>query len=243
MDGSSASYNPSTYASTVAARQAIPSYIDIDVTASGSFEAGTLYIDVTAEQAPSAGDPIRIWSVIIEDHEIANSSWGSGYNGQEMMWIPIAYPLSNIGQILPFTGPYPQTLQVQGDYVLNPTAHPYDNLNVVTLVQYAASANKAVLNAHYTNLGVLTGIGQEPESSEIRHTMEANPVTGSAVFGCLIPGDGSGTVTVFDISGRVVASVPAQETVSVDVTESGVYFARLTDSSGESVLQQFTVIR
>ncbi len=106
IDGLAASATPSTYAAAINNRLSVPSYIDIEVNCVGNASGGTAYISVTAEQEPPAGT-IKVWSNILEDHEIATGAWG-GYNGQEMMWIPVAWPLTTNGSVLNFTGPIPR---------------------------------------------------------------------------------------------------------------------------------------
>jgi hypothetical protein len=202
------------------------------------------YISVTAEQAPALTNPIKVYSVILEDHEIAGPSWG-GYNNMEMMWIPVAYPLGNYGQLLNFTGPYPQTISVAGSYTLNPTAHPFENLNVATFVQYA-SGTKECLNANFMDLpDTATGVYGDETSSASTAVMTAgpNPSDGYFTINCLLPAEETGTVQIFDISGRIVESFPADGAISTSIEESGVYFVQMSTSSGEIVRHQLTVIR
>ncbi len=152
IDGLAASATPSTYAAAINNRLSVPSYIDIEVNCVGNASGGTAYISVTAEQEPPAGT-IKVWSNILEDHEIATGAWG-GYNGQEMMWIPVAWPLTTNGSVLNFTGPYPQTIEVEGNYTLNPVSDIFDNLNVSAWVQLT-TGNKEVLNASSRTFPIL----------------------------------------------------------------------------------------
>ncbi|MCD4701910.1 MAG: T9SS type A sorting domain-containing protein [Candidatus Aegiribacteria sp.] len=243
IDGLAAGYNPTTYAASINTRLAVPAYIDFDINFVGDSLGGTVYISVTAEEEPAESYPVKIWSVILEDHEIATSSWG-GYNGQEMMWIPVAFPLGNYGQLLNFTGPYPQTISVAGDYVLNPSAHPFDNLNVATFVQYA-SGTKEVLNSNFMDLPeAATGInGDEITLPSAIMTVGPNPSNGNFSINCLLPVEETGTIQVFDISGRVVESFPADAVVSTFIEESGVYFVQLTTTSGNIIIHQLAVVR
>ncbi len=243
IDGLSAGSSPAGYATAINNRLAVPAYIDFDINFVGDESGGMAYISITAEQEPAQTYPIKVYSVILEDHEIATSAWG-GYNGQEMMWIPVAFPLGNYGKILNFTGPYPQTISVAGSYTLNPTAHPFDSLNVATFVQYA-SGTREVLNANFMDLpDVATGVsGDEAALPSAILTVGPNPSNGNFSMSCLLPAEETGTVQVFDIAGRIVESFSAEETINTCIEESGVYFIQLTTSSGEIVRRQLAVIR
>ncbi|MCK5116173.1 MAG: T9SS type A sorting domain-containing protein [Candidatus Aegiribacteria sp.] len=240
-----ASATPSSYATAFNNRLAIPAYIDFDIEYVGDASGGTAFISITAEQEPSQSYGIKVWSVILEDHEIAGSSWGY-YDGMEMMWIPVAYPLGAQGRVLNFTGPYPQTLSVAGTYTLNPASHPFNNLNVATYVQYS-SGTREVLNANFMDLpDTPTGIvsdetGFAPANALL--TVGPNPSYGSLSINCLLPSEETGTVQVFDIAGRVIESFPADGTTSTFIEESGIYFVQLITSGGEMIKRQLTVIR
>ena len=209
----------------------------------GNASGGTAYISVTAEQAPPAGT-IKVWSNILEDHEIASSSWG-GYNGQEMMWIPVAWALGTNGQTLNFTGPYPQTLGVQGNYTLNPTTDIFNNLNTSTFVQLS-TGTKEVLNAHFQDLpDTGTGIYEEgtaPMEGNALLGAWPNPSSGAFSVSSYVP-QGTGTVEVFDVSGRSVEQFEAGSIHNMNIEEPGVYFLRLTTTSGEVVNRQIAVVR
>lgn len=239
-----ASYNPSAYAAAINGRLAVPSYMDIDVNMVGDASGGTAYISVTAEQEPSQSYPIKVWCIITEDHDMAGTGWG-GYTGQEMMYLPVAWPLGTQGQTLNFTGPYPQTISVSGDYTLNPSAHTFDNLNVATWVQYSTGTREC-LNADYMDLpDTATGVyGDETGYSPVTMlTAGPNPSTGSVTINCGLPADVTGTVSIFDITGRVVDTFPAAAAIQTQLQESGVYFVHLSTTSGELVRRQLTVVR
>ena len=245
IDGISSSSSPAGYATAINTRLAVPAYIDFDINYVGDASGGMAYISITAEQEPAQTYPIKVYSVILEDHEIATSAWG-GYSGQEMMWIPVAYPLGSQGEYLNFTGPYPQTLSVAGSYTLNPSTHPFGNLNVATFVQYT-SGTREVLNANFMDLpDTATGIygdetGFTPATAVL--TVGPNPSNGCLSINCLLPAEETGTVQVFDIAGRVVESFPADEATSTVIEESGVYFVQLITSGGEMIKRQLTIIR
>lgn len=243
IDGLGASSSPSSYSNSINNRLSIPSIIDIDVEMVGNSAGGTAYVSVTAEQAPAAGT-IKVWSVILEDHEMATSAWG-GYNGQEMMWIPVVFPLGTTGDVLNFTGPYPQTIDVSGSYTLNSSQHPYDDLNVATYVQYT-TGTKEVLNASFIDLHDTTAIsdpGIAPVVSSSVMNSWPNPSTGTFSVSTFTPDGVTGSVEIFDVSGRSVESFSAGTVENFHFEETGVYFIRLTTSTGEVVKKQIAVIR
>lgn len=240
IDGLAASSSSSSYNAAINTRLAVPCHMDIDVNMVGDENGGTAYISVTAEQAPAAGT-IKVNTVILEDHEMATSAWG-GYNGQEMMWIPVAFPLGTGGNVLNFTGPYPQTIEVSGSYTLNSAQHPYDDLNVATYVQYS-TGSKEVLNADFIALSEAgTGIHDEGATSYVLNAWP-NPSTGTFAVSSFVTQGTTGTVEIFDISGRSIHQFTAGSIENMHIEETGVYFIRLTANTGEVVNAQVAVIR
>lgn len=238
IDGLPASYSPGTYTSAINARLSVPSYVSISVDCVGDETGGTAYISVTAEQDLDTG--VKLWSAILEDHETATSSWG-GYKGKEMMWIPVVAPTPVSGTVLDFTGPYPQTINIQGSYTLNPSSHPIDNLNIGVIVQaYRSNETKEVFNAYFNPL-LSTGI--EENETEVFFGAWPNPSSGAFSVSSSIPGGSTGTVEVFDISGRSVDQFEAGSVRNMSIRESGIYFLRLTTAEGFTVNRQITVIR
>lgn len=135
--------SPTGYAEAFTERLAVPSITVISVNAIGDENGGTVFVDITMEEAPEEGT-IKVWSLIMEDHEMGDASWGY-FENQEMMWIPVASALGSSGTEVSFSGPYPQTLSVSGNYVLNPAEHPLENLYAITFVAYSGES-KEVLN-------------------------------------------------------------------------------------------------
>lgn len=244
FDGTTASASPGTYGSSITNRQGIPSYVDIDVNMVGNASGGTAYISVTAEQELTYTGQLKVWSIICEDHDIIGSGWGAYSPGTEMMWLPVAWSLGTQGNVLNFTGPYPQTISVSGTYTLNPTAHTYSNLNVVTFVQPTAGT-KAVLNADFMDLpDTATGIEDQGGigigSSDL--SIWPNPSSGFMSIGTLLPDGASGTVSIFSIAGRTVDSFDAAPVTPFSVNEPGVYFVVLETSDGSVLTERFTVV-
>ncbi len=205
---------------------------------------GTAYISVTAEQDLDTG--VKLWSAILEDHEIATGSWG-GYNGQEMMWIPVVAPTPTSGTVLNFTGPYPQTIEVQGNYTLNPAIHPYENLNIAVIVQgYQSNETKEVFNGYFESLSGLTGVSEgntAPTEGSALLGAWPNPSTGNFSVAAQLPAGVSGTVEIFDITGRSIETFTAGPIRSMNITEAGLYFIRLTTSTGEILNRQIAIVR
>jgi len=242
FDGLAASYAPGSYSTYITNRLAIPCYVDIDVNMVGNASGGTAYVSVTAEQDLGVSGQIKVWTVITEDHEVAGTGWG-GYTNQEMMWLPVATALGTQGSVLNFTGPYPQTISVSGNYTLNPVAHTFDNLNVVTFVQ---ASNREVLNANFVDLpDTATGIedmeGGTLDSSNL--SVWPNPTAGTVSVGTIVPEGATGSVEIYSLSGRVVSSFDASAVTPVSIEEPGIYFVVLQTTDGAVLTDRFTVVR
>jgi len=211
----------------------------------GGASGGTGYYSITAEQDLGVSGQIKVWSVVIQDNFIAAGSWG-GYTGMEMMWMPVAFPLGAAGQVISFTGPYPQTVDVMGTYTLNPTIHIFNNLKVVTYVQLG-SGTREVLNAHYMDLPDTATSVYGDEAAQVGESAQLfvgpNPCRGQFTVSSVLPQGQTGTVSVYDISGRVVQSFPAGGTSSAVIEETGLYFVRMTTSTGLVENRQIAVVR
>ncbi len=225
-------------------RLAVPSYVDIDVEMVGNATGGTAYYTLTIEQDPGVSGEIKIWSAILESHEIAGTPYGV-YNGQELMWEPRAWPMGASGTAISITGPYPQTINVTGTYTLDPAVHIFNNLDVITYVQ-ASTGTHEVLNASFEDLpDTATGVEDFEGAGIGSLSINAwpNPSTGNLSIGTVVPAGATGQVSVYNTAGRLVAEFEAGGVVPVTIEESGVYFARLRTSSSDAVLTRFTVVR
>ncbi len=221
-----------------------PVTLTIETNVVGDASGGTAYYTVTIEQDPGITGVVKIWSAIVESHEIAGSAYGV-YNGQELMWEPRAWPMGATGTVIDITGPYPKTIDVSGTYTLNPTLHTFDNLEVVTYVQ-ANTGTRAVLNASFDDLpDTATGIEDFEGATLGSLSINAwpNPSTGSLSVATVLPDGASGQVSIYNTAGRVVACFEAGGVTPVTIDESGVYFARLEAAGSEVVLTRFTVVR
>jgi hypothetical protein len=244
IDGLPASYTPATFAAAINSRLSVPSYVSIDVNCVGDESGGIAYISVTAEQDLDTG--VKLWSAILEDHEMATGAWG-GYSGQEMMWIPVVAPTPVAGTVLNFTGPYPQTIDIQGSYTLTPASHPFENLNISVIVQgYQSNVSKEVFNSYFNTLSYATGVSEDEAAAVNGNALLGawpNPSTGLFSVSSVVPQGTTGTVDIFDITGRSVEHFDAGSVQSVSIEDSGVYFVRLTTGAGEVVTRQVAVIR
>jgi hypothetical protein len=215
----------------------VPSYLDIDVTIGGDESSGVVYYNIIAEQDLQPGTLIRMLSAVVESGIIANSSWG-GYNGQKVNWIPRMAPLGNSGITLDFQGPYPETLSVQGQYTIDP-AWNFDNMGIVAFV--IDYQDKEVYNAFYADdLGSIMGIGSA--EAELELIVGPNPSGGAFSAACTMPDGMTGTLDVFDLSGRKVLSSESSD-ASFIIEQSGLYFVRLTTSDGAVVTRSVAVTR
>ncbi|MBN1435302.1 T9SS type A sorting domain-containing protein [Candidatus Fermentibacterales bacterium] len=235
-------WSPSTIKDYIDSRLAVPSHVSIVVVVSGTLWGGTAYYAITAEQDLGVSGEIKVWSAILEDHDIATSAYGV-YNGQELMWEPRAWPLGSSGTPITFTGPYPETVNVQGDYILDPGQHTFENLNVITYVQ-CSTGNKECLNASFIDLPDAVGVEDPggPGVSSLLVSAWPNPCSGCVTVASSLPEQGSGQIRILDLSGRCVASFEAGGQTQVQIEQQGVYFARLETSAGEAVTTRFTVV-
>jgi len=188
---------------------------------------------------------LKIWSAVVESHDIANSSYGV-YNGQELMWEPRAWPLGSTGTAINFTGPFPQTVYAMGTYTLDPSVHSFDNLEVVTYVQ-TGTGTKEVLNASFIDLpDTATGTYEgsfTPVSGHARLFAGPNPCDGQFTVTSALPQGQTGTVSVYDLGGRMVQSFAAGGSINAVIEETGLYFVRLVTSSGLVENRQIAVVR
>ena len=224
---------------------ALPCYLTIGSSYSGNAFGGTVTYTLTAEQDLGTTGQLKFWSAIEEDHDIATSGYGV-YSGQELMWEPRAFPCGLTGQVVSFTGPYPQTITLTGSYTLDPTTMTFDNLNCVALLQMT-TGDRRVLNASFMDLpDSNTGIGDAgtaPVGSPASLIVGPNPTSGAINIYTLLPTGTTGTVSVFDLDGRIVESFAAGGALNTTIETPGVYFVRLQTSSGEVQTRSCTVLR
>jgi hypothetical protein len=230
-------WNQTACQNTINSRLNVPSYLDIDITIGGDENEGVVYYNIIAEQDLQPGSLIRLLSAVVESDIQATSAWG-GYNGQLVHWIPRMAPVGNAGMTLEFQGPYPETLQVQGTYTIDPS-WDFDNMGIVAFV--IDYQDKEVYNAFYADsLGAMMGI--EGEETRLDLTVGPNPTSGYFSAACSMPDGLTGRLDVFDVSGRKVLSAESPD-AGFTIDASGLYFVRLTASDGTVVTRSVAVTR
>jgi hypothetical protein len=238
-------WTPSTVQSAINTRLTVPCYLGISVNCVGNASGGTASYSVTAEQSLAAYGELRLYSAIVEDHDIATSGYGV-YAGQELMWEPRAWPPAPTGTVLDFTGPYPQTLSFSYPYTLDPTSMTFSNLNVITYVQQTADPHE-VMNASFVDLpDTNTGIGDSGTSPVVGSaslSIGPNPTSGVLNVYSMLPDGNSGNVSIFDINGRIVAGFAAGGATTTTLDTPGTYFVRMETSSGEILTRSCVVLR
>ncbi len=234
-------WNQSIVQNYINTRVATPSYLDITVTLEGDETGGTATYTLTAQQDLGASS-LKLYSAIVESGDVAGSGYGY-YQGQTMAWEPRAWPCGSNGYPISFTGPYPQELVVVRTYTLDPVQHTYENLDAVTFVQ-TSSGNKEVMNTSFDHLDQ-TGVGDSPDLnlSDLTLTIGPNPTSGYLSISSIIPAGTAGTIRVFDLQGRIIDEFAAGGLSSTSPVETGLYFVRLETSTGEVIIERFTVIR
>lgn len=228
-------------ASAFNSRIAVPSSIDIFVARNGDDQTGTVSIGVVAEEELSTTAPIRVFAVIVEDQVPGVSYWAGSYFEQ-------AYRKNLFGlspPLVEFTGPYPDTLYFEADYDI--TAWVADNLHLAAFVQEYSSSDKEVLNARwYKFMDLETGIEETGHSVlSPQLSVGPNPSSGAVSVTPSMPDGAEGTVTIFDVSGRLVGEAPAQSGVeqNFSLTMPGIYIVRLATGSGGSAAATVAVVR
>lgn len=234
-------WNQTTWANHVNSRLAVPAIIDINPVFTGNATGGSVTYHVTAESNPGSG--LKLYSAILESGHIASSAYGL-YSGQELAYEPFAFPCGTSGTSISFTGPYPQTVQVTRSYSIDPTVHNFDNLTVTSFV---IDSDQEVLNGHYMDLpDTATGVyelSHSPVETSASLEVGPNPARGGFTVTSAVPTGQAGTVTVYDLTGRSVDSFPAGGAQTMAIEESGIYFVRLTTSTGLIADRQITVLR
>jgi len=199
-------WNQSSVQNAINTQLALPCYLTIQPFFEGDASGGTVTYQITAEQ-DLADTQISFWAAIVESHDIASSAYGV-YSGQELMWEPRSFPVGTSGQPITFTGPYPQTITVEGSYTLDPSTMSFDNLSSVAYVQ-SNMGDRRVHNASFIDLPDSgTGIGGGSTSPASLVT-GPNPSAGVLGIVSVLPEGETGTVSIFDVCGRTVASFSA----------------------------------
>jgi hypothetical protein len=205
----------------------------------GDASGGTVTYTITAEQ--DLGSTLKLYSAIVMSGQVAGSAYGT-FNGITLHHVPVVMPCGNTGTAIEFTGPYPQTIQVVKPYTLDPSQHIFDDLELASFVldtSLKESMNAAFMDVPDTNT---SGIASAEVSSGVLSAWP-NPTTGAFSISSSVPQGTTGTVEIFDIAGRSIDQFNAGTVQNMNLERTGIYFIRLTTSTGEVVRRQVAVIR
>ena len=223
------------------ARVSVPAIIDLEVARNGDDVSGTISIMVIAEEDPEWTVPMMVWPILVEDNVTGAGYWSSSVFEQAFRDNLLGY----YGEEIFFTGPYPDTLYVDADYEIDPS-WDVNELHLATFVQCSyQSSDEEVENAHWAKfMDLETGIEESGWNGWDCPVLSVGPCPSSGTFSIMaeLPENLTGTVEVFDLSGRTIASGTAGSLNSVTVNESGVYLVRLSGENGGSVTKSVAVI-
>ena len=239
----SAGWNQGTWTNHVNNRLAVPAYLSIVPEVTGNASGGSITYTLTAEQDLGATS-LKLYSAIVQSNEVASSGYGV-YSGHTLAYMPKVFPCGNSGTAVEFTGPYPQTIQIVKPYTLDPSEHIFDELELASFV--LDTSTEESMNASFMDIpDTNTSAVEHGSSAEIFSGTLAvwpSPSTGHFSVSSSVPAGRSGTVEIFDITGRSINQFTAGSVHNMDIQTSGVYFVRLTISTGEVVRKQIAVIR
>ncbi len=223
-------------------RVAIPAIIAIDVARNGDAVSGIITFRIIAEEDPQWTVPMNLWPIIVEDNIPGAGYWSNSVFEQAFRDNLLGY----YGEELVFEGPYPDTIFTEAEYSI-PSTWDVNELHLATFVQCAYQANQhEVENCNWVKLlDIEMGIDDTEwnSSNDLFLSVGPNPSNGAFSISTVLPGNSIGTVEVFNLAGRVVASGSTAEMQSVNIDESGIYLVRLSTSDGMSVTESVAVIR
>ncbi|MCK5130913.1 MAG: T9SS type A sorting domain-containing protein [Candidatus Sabulitectum sp.] len=223
-------------------RIAVPAIIAIDVARNGNAVSGTLSFRIIAEEDPEWTAIMNLWPILVEDNVPGTHLWSGSVFEQAFRDNLLGY----FGEELVFTGPYPDTIYTEAAYDID-SSWDVDELHLATFVQCAIQSNKhEVENCNWAKLmDIEMGIEDAAWNNTAVPLLSVgpNPSNGALNINAVLPGNSIGTVEVFNLAGRIIASGSAAEMQSVNVDESGIYLVRLSTSDGMSVTESVAVIR
>ncbi len=222
-------------------RMAVPCHLEIQVDNYAADGAGTIQITLIAEEA--LGDTnLKVHAILVE-----SKIPGAGYFSSSTFEQAFREELfGSIGEDVSFGPSYPDTVVTTVDY--DTGTWVFEFIHLAVFVQNHASSATEVHNAWYGFLGAVTGMEeQEPEglnSNEPVILVSPNPSNGSISITSRKLSGGTGVLTIYDTSGRSVASrtVAEDEASQFEIGETGVYFARIT-SGGLIATSRIVVVR
>ncbi len=215
----------------------IPTDLNIETVIVGDSCGGSITYTLTAEQDLGTS-PLKLYSAIVQSNAIASPAFEE-YSGETLHYIPKVFPCGTTGTAIEFTGPYPQTIQVTKSYILNPSEHILDDLDLASFVVNTTS--KKVVNAAFRSFST-TGIYEE-ETPYSTLGVWPNPTNGAFTVSSTLPAGMSGTLHIFDVAGRSVGLFDTGFSQNMSLAEVGVYFIRLTTSTGEHMTRQIVVVK
>lgn len=219
-----------------------PASIDILVARNGDEAAGAVSIRIIAEQEPQWQEAtvMRVWPILVEDNVPGTGYWAGSVFEQAFR----DNLLGPYGEVVEFTGPYPDTIFVDAEYVVAPSWDA-NNLFLATFLQCSyQQGDHEVPNADWQKFMDIPQ-GVEDGFTPFGPVLTVTPNPGSGVFTALslLPEGSTGTLQVFDIAGRTLLTFPAGGQTGFSLDGSGVYFVRLVADTGESVTRTIAVVR
>lgn len=202
-------------------RMAVPCYLDIAVAKNVTNETGVLYVTLTASQSLGS-ETLRLHAILVEDEVPGAGYWAGSYFEQAFR----DNLCGGSGQVVSFSGGYPSTINITIPYGTGPWVE--DNVSLCLFLQ--GESSKEVFNAYYRALDLIppaTGMGGEsgivPALAPVVR-IEENPASGSLVVLLDMPA-GPGTISLFDLEGRLVEERRASGgTVLLEPGSPGIYF-------------------
>lgn len=223
------------------ARLNVPAYIDITVARNGDENSGNVSIRIIAEQEPQwqEGTVMMVWPILVEDNIPGVGYWAGNFFEQAFR----DNLLGPYGQQVVFAAPYPDTIFVDAEYTVSPSWN-VNELYLATFLQCTyQQSDHEVPNADWQKfMNIPQGV--EEGFTPFGPVLNVSPNPGAGVFqaSTIIPEGATGTLQVFDISGRLVTSFPAGGTREFTLDASGVYIVRLLTSDGASTARTVAVV-
>jgi len=215
-----------------------PTDLAISVARDGDETSGTVSIRLIAEEELPDDEPLRLFATLVED---SVSAGGSSWPGQYFFQAFRDNLFGPAGPLVEFTGPYPDTMYFEAEYAT--TGWDPDQLYLATFVQQYSSTGKDVINASWSRFMDL-GTGVEPEDGgPAGLRVASNPCSGPVRIEARLPEGGSGSLCVYDMSGRLVWSGSARPVQTVPTQSSGVYLVVLRAGAGQTLVRRVAVIR
>ncbi len=218
-------------------RAATPCYLNIDVSKSGTDEDGTIFIALTAEQQLTS-QIIKLQAILVEDEVPGTGYWSSTVFEQAFR----DNIVSTNGQVIDFGSTYPSTLYF--DYAFSTTGFVEENMSLVVFVQNAS--NKEVYNAYYQSVSDIplnTGI-EGSSAAELTISVTPSPSTGTFSVAHSGSENTSGSLTLFDLSGRQVeTAVVSGIQTQFSVSNPGVYLVVMNSEDGRTASRRIVVTR